>query len=73
MGAILAVCRRNGCRISPALDALSCVLRFDAVQTAPALCVLATNVDAAATPRHHFRDKPLAARGPMAHDNGHDA
>jgi hypothetical protein len=56
----LVVCRRNGCRVSPALDVLGCVLRLGAVQTAAALCVLATNVDASATPSHHFSDRPLA-------------
>jgi len=55
------VCRRNGCRVSPVLDVPGGVLRLDAVQTAPALCVLARNADATETPRHHFRDKPLEA------------
>ena len=36
-------------RILPALDAPDCVLRLDAVTTAPSLCVLARNADASAT------------------------
>ena len=35
------VCRGNGCRVFPALDATGGVLRLDAVPTAPSLCVLA--------------------------------
>jgi uncharacterized membrane protein len=35
------VCRSNGCRVSPALDGPGGVLRLDAAQTAPSLCVLA--------------------------------
>ena len=39
--ATLVVCRRNGHRVSPALDAPGGVLRLAAVPTAPSLCVLA--------------------------------
>jgi hypothetical protein len=38
---VLVVCRSNGCRVSPALNAPGGVLRLDAVQTALSLCVLA--------------------------------
>ena len=45
-------------RISPALDTPGCVLRLDAVQTAPSLCVLARATDA-------------SARSARTYDSGH--
>jgi len=60
--ALLGVGRRNGHRISPALDAPGCVLRLDASTDASSLCVLAPNGECSEIYCRYFYDPPLVPR-----------